>query len=51
MIKMPFNDLMSLTIKAPTIRGDVHKFSTNIYEHKHGANKCKVFFLLSKWCK
>ena len=43
--KMLVNDRMSLTMKLTTAGYDAHKFSTNLYKHKHSANKRKILFL------
>ena len=47
MLKMSFDDIMFLTMKAITFGGTVHKFSISLY--KDSPNKCKTFFLLGKW--
>ena len=47
-LKMSFNDMMSLIMKGTTAGCDVHKYSTNFYRHKHSANNCKIFCLVSK---
>ena len=47
-LKMSFKDIISLTMKATTVRCITHKFSTYLYKHKHSPNKCKIFCLLSK---
>ena len=47
-MKMPFNDTMSLMVKVITVGCVVHESYTNFYEHKQGANKRKIFCFLSK---
>ena len=51
LLNMTFNVTMSLTMKATTLECVAHKFSTNLYKHKHSPNKYKIFCLLSKWHK
>ena len=48
MLKMSFNNLISLTMKATTVGCVVHKFFMNLYKHENGANKRKIFCFLSK---
>ena len=46
MLKLLFNDIMTLTMKA--IGYVVHKFPADLYKHKHSPNKCKTLCLWSK---
>ena len=58
MLKLPFNDILSVTMKVITVECVVHKSSTNLcvvhksptnlYKHKHSPSKCKIFCLLRK---
>ena len=50
MLKIAFNEKMPLTMKATTLECVAHKLFTNLYKHKHSANKCKIC-LLSKYYK
>ena len=45
MLKIPFNDIMSKTMKATAVRYAVHKFF-NLCRNEHGANMCKIVFIL-----